>query len=909
MPKLLYWIVGLVISFSIGLPTPAVAQKNEAAALNARVDELSRTGRYAEAISLAQRALAVTEKARGLEHPSVATSLNNLASLYQDQGRYADAEPLYKRSLAIWEKVRDPDHPDVATALNNLAELYRDQGRYADAEPLYKRSLAIGEKTLGFGHPDVAGSLNNLASLYHSKGRYRDAEPLYRRALTIKEKVFGPDHRSVAVTLNNLASLYQDEGRYADAEPLYRRSLAIREKVFGPSHPEVSRALNNLADLYHAQGRITGVEALYKRSLAIWEKLLGPDHPDVATALNNLAGVYHDEGRYADAEPLYKRSLAIREKVFGPSHPGVAVELNNLASLYQKEGRTADALPVAKRAIGSGRVAPSIVLSVLFAAQRENLISPDSALNDSLNMVQRVSQTSTASAVNKLAVRLAAGDDRLAQLVRKDQDLAAESDTLDKAFIAAASKEPSKRDASAEQRSKQRLATIVGERAALQKVFATEFPGFAALSNPLPMTTREIQSLLSGDEAMVLFSVSEKESYVFALTRDSFDWNAIPVGSDALSQKVAAFRRGLDLDKIADTASGKAALFDLRLANELYGSLFGPVEALIKDKMQLLIVPSGALTALPFNLLVTEKPEMAVPDKLDGYRDAAWLIKRQAVSVLPSVASLKALRGFARSSPATKPLIGFGDPIFDFNKGIPGDKRTAAATKSATRNIATGSYTDFWQGAGVDRNKLAQSLPQLPDTADELNAVALKLGAPASDIHLGSDASETTVKRAPLADYSIVYFATHGLVAGDVKGLAEPSLVLSIPRQPTELDDGLLTSSEVAQLKLNADWVVLSACNTIAGDKPGAEALSGLARSFFYAGARALLVSHWAVDSAAATRLTTSTFDRLKADPKLGRAEALRQSMLAYLNDASSPRNAYPAFWAPFALIGEGATR
>ena len=152
--------------------------------------------------------------------------------------------------------------------------------------------------------------------------------------------------------------------------------------------------------------------------------------------------------------------------------------------------------------------------------------------------------------------------------------------------------------------------------------------------------------------------------------------------------------------------------------------------------------------------------------------------------------------------------------------------------------------------------RLAQALPQLPDTADELNAVAKDLGVAASDIHLGSDASETTVKRAPLADYGIVYFATHGLVAGDVKGLAEPSLALSIPKQPSELDDGLLTASEVAQLKLNADWVVLSACNTIAGDKPGAEALSGLARSFFYAGARALLVSHWAVDSQAATRLT-----------------------------------------------------
>ena len=154
-----------------------------------------------------------------------------------------------------------------------------------------------------------------------------------------------------------------------------------------------------------------------------------------------------------------------------------------------------------------------------------------------------------------------------------------------------------------------------------------------------------------------------------------------------------------------------------------------------------------------------------------------------------------------------------------------------------------------------------------------------------SDIHLGRDASESTVKQIPLAEYRVVYFATHGLVAGDVKGLGEPSLALTLPRKPSDFDDGLLTASEVAQLKLNADWVVLSACNTIAGDKPGAEALSGLARAFFYAGARALLASHWSVESDAATQLTTRVFAIMKTDPMLGRAEALRRSMLVQITN------------------------
>jgi CHAT domain-containing protein/Tfp pilus assembly protein PilF len=861
--------VGLALAASVCLDAPSSAQNSGVAARGARIAELEQAGKYSEAIPLARRLLADMEKAHGPVHRDVAAALNNLALLYGDLGQDADAEPLLKRALTIQEKVWGLDSAEIAPELNNLAALYQRQERYADAEPLFKRALAIREKSLGSGHPDLGKYLNNLATLYEKQGRHADSEPLFKRSLAIYEKSVGPDHPAVATVLNNLGQVDKAEGRYAEAEPLIRRSLAIREKVLGRDHPDVARSLNNLADLFERQGR------------------------------------------FADAEPLYQRALAIREQAVGPDHPETATLLNNLASLHQAQGRTTDALPIVERTIAGGRAQLRVALPVLSGAQRQQLLPAEKALDDALNAIQRGTQSSAAAAVNKLAIRLAAGNDRLAELARGDQDLSAEAEALDKAIVAAVSKERSKRDAASEQRARARLAVVSTERARLQNVLAAEFPDYAALSNPLPMTAKEIQALLSGDEAMVLFSVVDKESYVFAITRESFDWKPVPLGAEALSRKVAAFRRGLDVASASD-ASDKSARFDLDLANALYATLLGPVEALVTDRHSLLMVPAGPLTALPFHLLVTEKPAAAIPEKIDGYRDAAWLIKRHAIDVLPSVTSLRALRAFAHHDQASKPMIGFGDPLFNPTPDGPGDTRTATppgTTKSAARSVTTAAYTDFWQGAGVDRAKLAQALPQLPDTADELNAVAKDLGVAASDIHLGADASETTVKRAPLADYSIVYFATHGLVAGDVKGLAEPSLVLSIPKQPSDLDDGLLTASEVAQLKLNADWVVLSACNTIAGDKPGAEALSGLARSFFYAGARALLVSHWAVDSEAATRITTATFDRLKSSPKIGRAEALRQAMLGYLNDASSPRNAYPALWGPFALIGEGAAR
>lgn len=202
------------------------------------------------------------------------------------------------------------------------------------------------------------------------------------------------------------------------------------------------------------QERQSGAEPLFQRALAIYQKAAGPEHPAVATVLNNIGQVDRDLGRDADAEAPIKRALAIRERALGPDHPDVATSTSNLAYFLYLSGRTADALPFAEKILAGDRAQFRVVLPILFAARQQSLLPDDKAVDEALAAAQRGTQSSAASAVNKLAVRLAAGNDRLAELVRKDQDLAAESEALDKAIIAAVSKQSAQRDVASEQRSR-----------------------------------------------------------------------------------------------------------------------------------------------------------------------------------------------------------------------------------------------------------------------------------------------------------------------------------------------------------------------------------------------------------------------------------------------------------------------
>ena len=305
---------------------------------------------YQEAEPLLKQAVALHEQILGLEHPEVATSLNELATLYWNMNKFEQAEPLFRQALDIREKTLGPEHPEVANSLNNLALVYQFQGCYSLAEPLFTRSLTIWERISGANLSDLATGFYNLGTLYIDQGKYDQAEVPLRRALTIWEQTLVPDHPDLTYALHFLAVLYTEQGRYTQAEPLFQQALAIREQAFGPEHSEVAHVLNNLATLYRAQGKYTQAESLFQRAFAIGEKTR-PQHRFMTEVLNQLALLYLAQGKYTQAESLLTRSLAISEQVLGRNHPHVALSLDTLTQVYCAQDRDAEAEPLIQRAL------------------------------------------------------------------------------------------------------------------------------------------------------------------------------------------------------------------------------------------------------------------------------------------------------------------------------------------------------------------------------------------------------------------------------------------------------------------------------------------------------------------------------------------------------------------------------
>jgi CHAT domain-containing protein len=386
-----------------------------------------------------------------------------------------------------------------------------------------------------------------------------------------------------------------------------------------------------------------------------------------------------------------------------------------------------------------------------------------------------------------------------------------------------------------------------------------------------------------------------------------------------MAQRVAHLRKSLDP---AVATIDEIPPFDTKASFALYQQLLEPVAASLKGKQVMLVVPHAELGQLPLSVLVTQETAPAspvLPAAAKGsvlfshYKQVPWLARDIAIAQLPSVTALTALRSTPAGNPNRKNFIGFGDPFFSTEQAQEAEK-TASASQVNTRGVPL-KLRNTPKTSGVSSAELAL-LPRLPDTLEEILEIAKVFGAAPEDVLLNRQASVQNILKADLSNRKVVMFSTHGLVPGELDGLTQPALAMTSPDVTGDKDDGLLTMDMVLGLRLNADWVVLSACNTASGDGSGSEAVSGLGRAFFFAGAKALLVSNWPVDSVAARLLMTDLFKRQQGaagfTPVANKPDALRQAMLHLMAEGGMEEGgvmkysyAHPLFWAPFVVVGD----
>lgn len=783
------------------------------------------------------------------------------------------------------------------TVNNNL-------GRFELAEQAFREALAACEEAFGAEHPDCGDAMTRLALEISNQERYEEADLAFQRAEPLVRQASSPlDHpRYLTYRAMDMANRRQYAEAFdlaAKANQLRQGSIQITVAAAGKGEPGAKQALDNgMGDLAHGlyvqasilvrleryeEARVTAHLArrliMRVKSVPTWWTAI----VDELLALIDLR-----ENDIESAEMRLQLALETKRVALGNTRP-VALSHLALGAVYNEGRRDLAALQAMRPGLAIvnkelGEV-PGVdverLIPFLVSAHAVSLRDADNRTALAAEMFtasQLVRSGGTAKAVARMAARFATDNPKIAELVQRVQDAARRRDGLRLELgRAAVARRGNKSTRIAELRTA--YAGAAKSADALEEELTEVFPDYARLAIPSPVPAERLGALLGADEALLQIVVGEDESFGFLVRSNGVTAAPLNAGRQAIEDAVRELRRPFEKQ------GARIAPFDMAAAYGLYRMLFTSFEAELVDIKHLIVAPSGALLSLPFPLLVTAPPTGLGPS---DYGRAAWLVADMAVSLTPSVRAFADLRGLVKRSSAPRPFVGFGAPAVKGGKGM-------------------AALAEYCRTDAPIPPELLRGLAPLPETASELRHVARALGVGQDNVFLGADATEERLRGLPLDQYRILYFATHGLLPGELRCQAEPGLVLTPPTGPAggRASDGLLDASEIATLKLDAELVVLSACNTGGGGtgRFGGEALSGLVRAFFQAGARSLIVSHWQVDSTATARLMSNVFDQLAADPGRGASEALRQAQISLIG---RPETAHPVFWAAFTLVGAG---
>lgn len=694
-------------------------------------------------------------------------------------------------------------------------------------------------------------------------------------------------------------------GRWADAEALHLSNAELLPSRSKSKLVEQGRAVTAML---HQQGKGIEAEELIREQLSLLPsidqfaqapELEGYQHLQRALLRAVLAHAELIQNKPKQAEATARIAMAEIEKLSSSRAAGYSSGATSAVSPYieyllaksiRLQGRRDEALVYATqaftdfeasdlakakpRSVDSAKILEEILLTKVPLANRTGV-----SLTDSLfQSLQKWHESTSGKTIEQLFKRLTSDEGALATLIRERQDLVRRrtATTVDVARSILVPRESAG------------ASDIVGIDKNLERVnqrIASEFPRFSVLTTNVAANLNDTQNALGPDDALLAWFIGDEGAWIVIVR--SGDARILPLSVQAaeVQKKIQSLRKAIELGE-----SG-LGVFPAKKANDLYRDLFAPAETYLKGVRHLYSVVGPTVSNLPLSVLLTSEPakQYINPGDLETLKNAPWLIKQYSITMLPSVSSLHMLRTISSPRTVRAPFLGIGDPV------LGGNLSETVGLRSVPQVRFRGSLADV---------KQVSLLVPLPETADELKMMGRALSPDGGVLMLGKQATERAVKAAPLDHYRVLGFATHGLIAGEFSGIREPGLVLSPPAEPTDEDDGVLTSSEVAQLKLNADWVLLSACNTGAGDGGTTnDVLGGLANSFFYAGARSLLVSHWKVASTATVALTTETV-RLSEQPGVSKAEAHRQAMLSMINSGDAIK-AHPSVWAAFFLVGD----
>ncbi len=828
---------------------------------------------------------------------------NARAQILEAQGRHKEAEAIYRKGIA---RLASSDRYRKQVFYNQVCRLARslkNQGRLIEAEVEMRKSLLGKLKLFGRYSTRTFRPLGGLADILIAQGRYAEAETLARASIEIFQRV-GASSSSYSFVGARvlLGKALLSQGRWEEALATFesiREALAADPKAYGLGVVWWAIALMKAGRAEEALGILRVERDRYKR-------LLGEKHPKTAMVRGLIAMALFEGG---------DRRQALTE--FGEAIPV-------LVSRPDQSSDESTMMDVGSRCLKSILDYYIGALAGVRGTELERWAGID-AMTTAFRIAEAARGRGVERALAASSARTAAKDPRLADLVRREQDAQNQVSALYGMLANALSVPTDQQNPEAIRSLRYKIDKLDAARSALRLQIEREFPDYAQLLNPKLASVEEVQRALRPGEALVATYVGEKRTYIWAIPHEGkAAFAAVPLGRERIAAAVGELRKALNPN--AQTL-GDIPAFDLALAHKLFNALLAPVEPGWRGARSLIVIPHGALGQLPFSLLPTERVDLG-PEKaplFSNYRPVRWLVRTAAVTNMPSVASLVTLRGLPAGDPKRRPFIGFGDPYFSEQQAQEAAKPAvpsqgeAVASRGLSLLQTRGLRLRLRNSPGlegVDSADLSR-LPRLPDTAEEVRSIALAMEADLTkDVFLGARANEGLVKTLDLSGRRVIVFATHGLVPGDLNGLTQPALALSSPVVAGVGGDGILTMEEILGLRLDADWVVLSACNTASGKGAGAEAVSGLGRAFFYAGARALLASNWPVETTSARLLTSDLFRRQAQDAGLTRAEALRQAMSrlidgkGYIDKATGKTvfsYAHPIFWAPFTLVGDGA--